>query len=159
MKVLAIDPGYERLGVAVIEKTSSKETLLFSDCIQTPAKDEHSKRLSSIGEQISAIIKKFSPEALSIETLFFKNNAKTAMKVAEARGVIIYEAKRAGLEIAEFSPLQIKIAVTGYGKSEKNQVVFMVKKLIEIKTVPKYDDEYDAIAAGLTFFATRRATK
>jgi crossover junction endodeoxyribonuclease RuvC len=159
MKILAIDPGYERLGLAVIEKKDGKEELLFSDCFKTSAKEEHSKRLLLIGQKIAEIIETYSPKALSIETLFFKTNAKTAMKVSEARGVIIYEAKKAGLDIVEFSPLQIKTAVTGYGKSDKSQVTFMVKRLIKIETEPKYDDEYDAIAVGLTYFATRRITK
>ena len=153
MKVIAIDPGYERMGVAVIEKISGKETLVFSECFKTSAKIPHPERLKLIGQEIETIIKKYKPEAMAIETLFFKNNQKTAMSVSEARGVMLYVASVAGLKVVEFSPMAIKIAVTGYGNSEKDQVMFMVKKLIKINTEIKYDDEYDAIAVGLTYFA------
>jgi crossover junction endodeoxyribonuclease RuvC len=154
MKIISIDPGYERVGVAIIEKTGSKEELIFSDCIQTSAKIEHSKRLLAVGQEVASLIEKYQPSVLATESLFFKNNQKTAMKVSEARGVVIYEAQKAGLKIFEYTPLQIKIATTGYGKSEKNQVMEMVKRLIKINKTIKYDDEYDAIAVGLTFFAT-----
>jgi len=155
MKVIAIDPGYERMGVAVIEKTDGKEVLLFSECFKTSPKIPHEERLKLIGKEIESLIKKYKPEAMAIETLFFKNNQKTAMHVSEARGVMLYVASTAGLHVAEFSPIAIKMAVTGYGASEKGQVTFMVKKLIKIDRDIKYDDEYDAIAAGLTYFATQ----
>jgi crossover junction endodeoxyribonuclease RuvC len=156
MKVIAIDPGYERMGVAVIEKTSGKEVLVFSECFKTSAKIPHEERLKLIGQEIEMLIKKYKPEAMAIETLFFANNQKTAMHVSEARGVMLYVASVADLSVKEFSPMAIKIAVTGYGSSEKEQVTEMVKKLIKIKTNIKYDDEYDAIAAGLTYFASMR---
>jgi crossover junction endodeoxyribonuclease RuvC len=159
MRIIAIDPGYERLGIAIVEKTTGKEILLFSDCLKTDPKIPHEERLKIIGEGISALIKKYKPDAMTIETLFFKTNAKTAMKVSEARGVMLYEAAKNNLKLVEFSPLQIKVAVTGYGKSDKNQVTEMVKRLIEIKRPIKYDDEYDAIAVGLTFFASYRASR
>ncbi|MBA4320433.1 MAG: crossover junction endodeoxyribonuclease RuvC [Flavobacterium sp.] len=154
MKVIAIDPGYERVGVAIIEKMKGKETLVYSECFKTSPKIPHEERLKLIGEEIEKLIKKYKPEALAIETLFFKNNQKTAMHVSEARGVMLYVASASGLSVKEFSPMAIKVAVTGYGGSEKDQVIFMVKKLIEINTKVKYDDEYDAIAVGLTYFAT-----
>jgi len=156
MKIIAIDPGYERLGIAIIEKQNGKEILLYSECFKTSSKIKHEERLRLIGEEIEKIIKKYQPEALAIETLFFKTNAKTAMKVSESRGVIMYEAAKNGLKVTEFTPLQIKVAVTGYGKSEKEQVTSMVQKLIKIPKILKYDDEYDAIAVGLTFFACHR---
>jgi crossover junction endodeoxyribonuclease RuvC len=155
MKVIAIDPGYERMGVAIIEKTKGKENLLYSECFKTSSKIPHEERLKLIGQEIEIIIKKYKPDAMAIETLFFKNNQKTAMHVSEARGVMLYVASASGLSVKEFSPMAIKIAVTGYGNSEKKQVVFMVKKLIQVETIIKYDDEYDAIAVGLTYFATR----
>ncbi len=157
MKVIAIDPGYERMGVAIIEKIKGKEELLFSECFKTSAKIPHEERLKFIGQEIEMLIKKHKPEAMAIETLFFKNNQKTAMHVSEARGVMLYVASAHGLKVVEFSPMAIKIAVTGYGSSEKNQVTFMVKKLIKICKTIKYDDEYDAIAVGLTFFATQKS--
>jgi crossover junction endodeoxyribonuclease RuvC len=156
MKIIAIDPGYERMGIAVLEKIAGKEILVFSDCVKTDSKAPHEERLKIIGENINAIIKKYKPAALAIETLFFKNNAKTAMKVSEARGVMLYEAANNKLKVLEFTPLQIKVAVTGYGKSEKEQVTAMVKRLIKIHEPIKYDDEYDAIAVGLTYFACHR---
>lgn len=156
MKIIAIDPGYERMGVAILEKTAGKEVLLFSECFKTLATESAEERLRLIGAEISSLIKKHQPETLAIETLFFKANAKTAMKVSEARGVMLYEAAKNKLTVAEFTPLQIKVAVTGYGKSEKAQVTAMVKKLIKIDRPIKYDDEYDAIAVGLTFFASYR---
>jgi len=156
MKILAIDPGYERMGVAILEKTTSKEILLFSECFKTLATKSAEERLRLIGAEISTLIKKYKPEAMAIETLFFKTNAKTAMKVSEARGVMLYEAAKNSLKVAEFTPLQIKVAVTGYGKSDKNQVTMMVQKLIKITTPIKYDDEYDAIAVGLTYFACNK---
>ncbi len=156
MKVIAIDPGYERMGVAIIEKTSREEVLLFSECFKTSAKIPHAERLKLIGEEIEKLIKKYKPEAMAIETLFFKNNQKTGMLVAEARGVMLYVASKLGLRVVEFSPMAIKIAVTGYGSSDKEQVTYMVEKLIKIKSKIKYDDEYDAIAVGLTYFASEK---
>jgi crossover junction endodeoxyribonuclease RuvC len=158
MKIIAIDPGYERLGVAILEKVSgNKETLLFSECFKTLTKEKHEKRLALIGEEISKLIKKHKPEALAIETLFFETNAKTAMRVSEARGVVLYEAAKNGLMVKEFTPLEIKVAVTGYGKSDKSQVISMVNRLIKIDKEIKHDDEYDAVAIGLTFFATTKS--
>lgn len=156
MRVLAIDPGYERLGVAIIDKQKSgekKPTLVFSTCIQTSAKDLHSKRLGDIHVQIEALIKEYSPATLGIETLFFSKNVKTAIKVAESRGIILALAHLYNLEIVELSPQAIKIAVTGHGASDKKSVIKMVPLLIEIKNRIKFDDEYDAIATGLCTLA------
>jgi len=154
MRVLAVDPGYEKMGVAILEKKQGeRETLIFSECFKTSAKLPHSKRLELIGQEIALVIKNFKPEALAIEKLFFTTNQKTAFQVAEARGVIIYEATAAGLGVVEFTPLQAKVAVTGYGRSTKDQIKFMVEKLIAVNKKIKEDDEYDAIALGLTYFA------
>jgi len=154
MRIISIDPGYERMGVAVIDKVQGgKETLIFSECFQTSTKISHDERLKLIGEEVEKVIKEFNPTALAIENLFFKTNAKTAMHVAEARGVMLYEAAKSGLEVREFTPMEIKVAVTGYGKSEKTQVTEMVKRLIKIDKKIKYDDEFDAIAVGLTYYA------
>ncbi len=161
MRILGIDPGFERLGIAILEKTKSdkKERVLFSECFKTSAKLEFSERLRLIGEEVRKIIKEYKPEILSIETLFLTTNHKTVMHVAEARGVVIYEASRAGLKIFEASPPQIKIATTGSGRADKMQVMKMVKILVDInnfKTCPpgrESDDELDAIAVALTAFA------
>ncbi len=157
MNIIAIDPGYERLGIAVIEKNPrTKEILLYSDCFKTDPKLPHCERLNLIGTEISRVISEFKPGALSLEDLFFTNNAKTAITVAEARGVILYEAAKNGLKVFEYGPGQIKVAVTGYGKSDKDAVIAMVNRLIQIDKKIKHDDEYDAIAVGLTCFATER---
>lgn len=157
MRILSIDPGYERLGVAVIDKEKGqKETLIFSDCIKTEAKDLFEDRLTTLGLQIESLIEQYKPEALSIENLFISNNQKTAMRVAEVRGVLIYICRKNKLLIKEFTPLQIKLAVTGDGKSSKDQVIKMVKLLVKNVKAKALDDEYDAIAVGLAYFAYSR---
>lgn len=158
MKVLSIDPGYERLGIAVLEKKpgDQKELLLHSECFKTSSKLSHPERLSLIFKKIEEIINEFSPEALSVETLFFNSNQKTAMNVSEARGVVVGLCASKDIKVFEFSPLQIKAAVTGHGRSDKNSMIKMIPLIIKIEKEIKHDDEYDAIAAGLTFFATSR---
>lgn len=158
MRILGIDPGFERLGIAVVEKTTGdkRERVLFSECFKTSAKLEFGARLQLLGEEVREVIKKFKPEILSIETLFLTTNHKTVMRVAEARGVVLYEASRAGLKIFEASPPQIKIATTGYGKSDKSQIIKMVKMLVDIDDSKKSDDELDAIAIAITALAHHR---
>jgi crossover junction endodeoxyribonuclease RuvC len=155
MKILGIDPGFERLGVAILEKNpgDKNEQVIYSQCFKTSAKLEFADRLKLIGEEVNTVIKKYKPEMLAIETLFLTTNQKTVMHVAEARGVVIYEAIKAGLKIFEASPPQIKIATTGYGKADKEQVMRMVKMLVKIDNTKKSDDELDAIAIALTGFA------
>lgn len=154
MKLLAIDPGVERVGIAVLEKdTSGKEILLYSDCFKTSAKLPHPQRLALIGSELKKIITTYNPTALAIEKLFFETNVKTAMIVAEARGVMLYEAASIGMDIYEYTPLEIKVAVTGYGKSDKHAVMSMVPRLISLPEQKRLDDELDAIAIGLTCFA------
>ncbi len=157
MRIISIDPGYERLGIAVLEKMAkNKEILLFSECFKTSAKLPHHERLALIGNRIKEVIKKWKPVALATEKLFFSGNQKTAMLVAEARGVILYTGSSLGLEVFEYTPNEVKIAITGYGRSEKQQMMTMVSKLIEIHKIIKSDDEFDAIAIGLTHFAIHR---
>ena len=154
-RILGIDPGFERLGVAVLEKSKNEnqEKILFSECFKTSSKLDFSERLVLIGEKVNKIIKKYNPEILSIETLFLTTNQKTVMHVAEARGVVLYEARRAGLEIFEASPPQIKVAITGSGRADKTQINKMVKILVDVDVDKKSDDELDAIAIALTAFA------
>lgn len=158
MRILGIDPGFERLGIAVLEKTpeDKKERVVFSECFKTSAKLDFSERLFLIGSEVEKIIKKYKPDALSIETLFLTTNQKTVMHVAEARGVVIYECAKAGLKIFEASPPQIKIATTGYGRADKKQVTKMVKILVKMDNSKESDDELDAIAIALTAFACLR---
>lgn len=149
MLVLAIDPGFDRCGLAVIKK-GANETLLFSTCITTKVGDDYSKRLFTVGQEIEKQIKKWEPDLVALEKLFFATNQKTAIKVSEVRGMLIYLATKHGIELVEYTPPQIKQTVTGSGNANKKQVTEMVKRLIKLETVPKYDDEFDAIAIGLT---------
>src|SRR3989344_5497489 len=162
MLILGIDPGFERLGIAILEKdkTEKKERVIFSECFKTSAKLDFSERLRLIGEEVRKITKKYKPEVLAIETLFLNTNQKTVMRVAEVRGVVIYESIKAGMKILEVSPPQIKMAITGYGRADKKQIQRMVYMLVNIdksKTPPRTgqasDDELDAIAIALTGFA------
>jgi crossover junction endodeoxyribonuclease RuvC len=156
MIILGIDPGYGRLGVAVIEKRSREELLLYSDCITTPKELDQNGRLALIGNSILEVIKIYNPDCVAIEKTFFGKNKKTAIAVSEARGIILYEASLRKIPIHEYAPAEIKIAITGYGASTKTQVAQMVKKLIEIGKEIALDDEYDAIAVALTHSATVR---
>ena len=153
-RVLAIDPGFDRAGVAILKN----DQVLFSDCIVTNRKKSHESRLFEIGNAVREIIDVWKPEDLVLETLFFNQNVSTAIKVAEARGIILYESQKAELEVFEYSPQAIKIAVTGYGKANKKQVEDMVKKLVVLPSQKRVrlDDELDAIALGITHLATKR---
>ena len=179
MRIIAIDPGYERLGIAVLTRQDfapqnlsgqgkaievpsaqgsggPREKLLFSECFKTKAALPFVERLLLVGCEVARVIEEFRPEALAIENLFIDNNQKTAMRVAEVRGAILYQARLSGLSIAEYTPLQIKMATTGYGKATKDQVMSMVKKFVLGAGSIKQDDEMDAIAIGLTYFAYYR---
>ena len=157
MRIISIDPGYERLGIAVIEKTSGqKEDLLFSTFFTTSKQLKHEERLLLLGNEVEKIIKNYNPSFLSIEDLFLANNHKTAMFVSEAKGVILFIASKHNLSVSHFSPPQIKLAVCGDGRADKKAVIKMIPLLIKITKPIIYDDEYDAIAVGLTFFAHHR---
>jgi len=157
MKILAIDPGFERVGIAVLEKTSTpKHILVYSSCFKTSSKIPFHERITLIGNELEKIIKKYKPQALAIEKLYFTTNQKTVMGVAEARGVMIYSGSKKGLSVFEYTPPQIKIAVTGYGKASKTMVMSMVPKLIDIKDNINSDDELDAIAIGITCLACEK---
>ena len=154
MRILGIDPGYERLGIAVLEKNKpGKEVVLYSECFKTSPTLPFHERLVLVGKKIQEIIETYKPEVLSIETLFLNTNQKTAMNVAEARGVVVYESSKAQLKIFEATPLQIKIATTGYGRADKKDVMKMVRLLVKVENSKTSDDELDAIAIALTGFA------
>lgn len=153
MRVLAIDPGFDRLGVAVIERELGKENLLHSACLTSVRGTPLPERLVDLGTGLTGIIKKYEPTNLAIETLFFNKNVKTAIDVAQARGMVLYLARSAGCLIHEYSPQQVKVAVTGYGASDKTAVFSMVKRLIAGVPEKAHDDEYDAIAVGITCLA------
>ncbi|MFA7286010.1 MAG: crossover junction endodeoxyribonuclease RuvC [Candidatus Paceibacterota bacterium] len=151
MIILGIDPGYERIGIAILEKNKGeKERLIFSECFKTSKDINFEHRLVLIGEKIETVIKEYKPEVMAIETLFLNTNQKTVMHVSEARGVIIYEGVKNRLDLFEATPPQIKIATTGYGRADKKDVLKMVRLLIKIDENKKSDDELDAIAIALT---------
>jgi len=153
MKVLAIDPGYDRLGVAVLTNDGGTDVLVFSTCVTTSKNTDFADRLVHIGTALTELMETHRPDCVALEELFFSKNVKTGIAVAEARGVILFLARQAGYPIYEFSPSTIKLATTGYGSSDKTAVIAMVKRLVG--NVPKtaLDDEYDAIAVGVTCLA------
>jgi crossover junction endodeoxyribonuclease RuvC len=157
MRVLGLDPGYDRLGVSVIEREAGNETLLFSTCVTTSRSDDMHTRLHAIGAACDKYIATYNPDIVALETLFFNKNQKTAIGVAEVRGIILYLAMIHGSRVMEFGPQEIKIAVTGYGKSDKSAVIMMVKRLLRGVPEKALDDEYDAIAVGITALAHTRS--
>ena len=156
MKVLAIDPGYGRCGVAVVEKNLHGETLLYSDCIETAAADEFSARLLKIITECTRLIAEHKPDAIAIEKLYFTSNQKTAMRVAEVRGALIEMAAERGIPLFEYGPGQVKSATTGSGRADKRQMAHMLHALVNIEKKIRHDDEYAAIAIGVTHLAIVR---
>ena len=153
-RIIGIDPGYDRMGIAVIEKVSGKkDAVIYSDCLQTSAKEDIYQRFLKIGIKVGEVIEKFEPDALSIENLFIANNKKTAMRVSEVRGIIIYEAVKRAAPVHEYTPMEIKLSVTGDGSSDKVRIIKMVSLLVELPSKKRVDDEYDAIAVALTHSA------
>jgi len=158
MIILGIDPGYDRLGLAIIEKPSrGKETVLYSGCLQTSSKDSIYDRFKEIGLEICRILDKYKPDAVSIETLFITKNQKTAMRVSEVRGIVIYESVKRNIPVFEYSPMQVKMAVTGDGTSDKARMIKMLALLVTLPKRKAQDDEYDAIGVALTHAANSRA--
>lgn len=156
MKILGIDPGYARVGWAVLRVESSKLKVESYGCIETSKNSDSQDRLVDVYKQVCSLIKKYKPDALAIEELFFVNNAKTAFEVGEARGVIILAGAIQKIPVFSYTPLQVKIAVTGYGNADKGQVGRMIKAILKLKEMPKLDDTVDAIAVALTHTFTRR---
>lgn len=149
MIILGIDPGYAIVGVGIIEHTGNKFRPIAYDAITTHAKTATSLRLKTIYDDINYCIERFKPDAIAIEELFFNNNAKTAIAVAQARGVLVVSAANKGIPIYEYTPLQIKQSVAGYGRADKQQVQHMVKTLLNLNVVPKPDDAADALAVAI----------
>lgn len=160
MRILAFDPGYERLGVAVLEKHppagGSREVLLHSDCIHTKASLPFHERLAELGKATEALIEEWQPQAVALEEVYFEKNAKTAMQVAEVRGMLTYIAASRGLKLYQYTPMEVKVAVTGHGHSDKKAIALMVPKLVSISREKRLDDELDAIAVGITCLASVR---
>jgi crossover junction endodeoxyribonuclease RuvC len=157
MKVLALDPGYGRCGIAVCERLPNGQVVLLqSDCITTNPKDPFEVRLHSVVSVFREWIQTHQPDVCAFERLFFTKNQKTAMRVAEARGAFILTAEEAGIPIHEYGPGEIKVAVTGDGRASKKQICTMVHLLVKPSKKITHDDEYDAIAVALTACASIR---
>ena len=150
MKILGIDPGTGIVGFGVIETDGRKHTMVDAGVVRTPAHQALELRLQTIFESINEIIADTKPAIVSVEKLFFAKNVTTAMSVSHARGVIMLAAVQASVPIVEYTPLQIKQALTGYGRAEKAQIQEMVRIMLGLKDTPKPDDCADALAAALT---------
>lgn len=150
MRILGLDPGIGRTGWGIIEIESAKLQVKNYGCIETSQKLTTEKRLKELYEQIVSILKTEKPDAFAIEELFFNTNTSTAMIVGQARGVALLAAAQEGTQITVYTPLQVKIAVTGYGRADKKQVGQMVKTLLRLDAIPKPDDTTDALAIALT---------
>ena len=157
MIILGIDPGYAIVGYGVIEHRSNHFKVLDFGAVTTPAGMPFPERLAHIFNGINGIIKTFSPDAMAIEKLFFNTNTTTAIDVAQARGTIILAASLNGLEIAEYTPLQVKQSVVGYGRAEKKQVQEMTRLLLNLSEVPKPDDTADALAMAICHAHSERS--
>jgi len=153
MIILGIDPGIARTGYGVIQ-TSQKKSLDLQHqahgCITTDPSSEKGARLVSLEKQLSGVLKKYQPDAMAVETLFFFKNLKTVMPVSEARGVILLTGAKKKIPLYEFSPLQVKMTITGYGRAEKKQMQRMVQELLGLQEIPKPDDAADGLALAVT---------
>lgn len=150
MKILGIDPGTAIVGFSIIELENSSLKLLDYGCIYTDKNLPMEERLVIIFNELEKIINKYSPDHMAIEELFYFKNNKTVISVGEARGVILLAGKKNNLSIYEYTPLQVKIGITGYGKADKKQIQLMVKTILKLKEIPKPDDAADAIAIAIT---------
>ncbi|MFH1326049.1 MAG: crossover junction endodeoxyribonuclease RuvC [Candidatus Falkowbacteria bacterium] len=147
--ILGIDPGIATTGFGIIEVDNQQLKLIKYGCILTKVSLPHGQRLKQIHQELTALIKKYKPQAVAVEKLFFCNNAKTALVVGEARGVVMLIICQYNLPVYEYTPLQVKQAVSAYGKADKKQVQQMVKLLLNMKEIPKPDDAADALAVAI----------
>lgn len=149
MTVLGIDPGYATVGFGIITGNRVRHQVVQYGAIRTEAGEPLPQRLKQIYDDATLLITQFSPDVMAIEQLFFNTNTTTALSVAEARGVLLLAAESCGLPIFEYTPLQVKQAVTGYGRAEKQQVMELVRRLLHMQTIPRPDDAADALAVAL----------
>lgn len=149
MRILGIDPGFAITGYSIIDYQENKFRLIDSGAVTTKAGTSFPLRLTKIYDDLSMIIDEYKPDAISVEELFFNNNAKTAINVAQARGVVLIVGCKKGVPTFEYTPLQIKQAVTGYGRADKLQVQRMVKTILNVESLPKLDDTTDSMAAAI----------
>ena len=149
MRILGIDPGFATIGFGLVEADRGQVHMETYGAITTPAGLPLSRRLYQIGTDMEDLIGQLKPDVISIEELFFNTNITTGIAVAHGRGVILYAAEKCGIPLYEYTPSQVKLAVTGYGKAEKHQVMDMTKRLLKLKAVPRPDDAADALALAL----------
>ena len=149
MRILGIDPGYATIGFGLIEADRGKFHMLTYGAITTPAGLPLSRRLYQIGTDMEDLIGQLKPDVIAVEELFFNTNITTGIAVAHGRGVILFAAEKCGIPLYEYTPSQVKLAVTGYGKAEKHQMMDMTKRLLKLKSVPRPDDAADALALAI----------
>lgn len=149
MRILGIDPGYATIGFGMVESSGAQVRMVTYGAITTPAGLPLSRRLYQIGSDMEELIGKLRPDVISIEELFFNTNITTGIAVAHGRGVILYAAEKCGIPLHEYTPGQVKLAVTGYGKAEKRQVMDMTRRLLKLRAVPRPDDAADALALAI----------
>jgi crossover junction endodeoxyribonuclease RuvC len=149
LRILGIDPGIAIVGFGFVDKQGSKVTPVQYGCIQTEAHTPEEERLLQVYEGMKQLIDKYKPDAVALEKLFFNRNVTNAMSVSQARGVLVLAAVQSGLPVAEYTPMQVKQAIVGYGKAEKQQVQEMVRMFLKLQAVPKPDDVADALAVAI----------
>lgn len=149
LRILGIDPGIAIVGFGFVDKQGSKVIPVQYGCIQTEAHTPEEERLLHVYEGMKQLIEKYKPDAVALEKLFFNRNVTTAMTVSQARGVLVLAAVQSGLPVAEYTPMQVKQAIVGYGKAEKQQVQEMVRMFLKLQAVPKPDDVADALAVAI----------
>lgn len=149
MRILGIDPGYAILGYGIVDKTGNRFKVIDYGSVTTDAGERMPERLKHLYYSLMEIIDEYRPDEAAVEELFFNTNTKTAIKVGQARGVAILACANSGINIEEYTPLQIKQALTGYGRADKKQVQLMVKTILNLREVPKPDDTADALAAAI----------
>ncbi|MDI6783100.1 MAG: crossover junction endodeoxyribonuclease RuvC [bacterium] len=156
MRILGIDPGFARLGFGVIEQQNNQIRMVDFGCIQTTAQRSFPQRLYQIHQELTDILVKYSPDVVVVEELFFSKNVKTAIQVGQVRGVVILTAVQNGIEVKEYTPLQVKLSVVGYGRATKDQIQKMVKGLLRLPQIPKPDDAADALAVAICYAHSRK---
>lgn len=149
MYILGIDPGFGRVGYGIIEYRNNKYRTVEYGCITTPPKERLPLRLKKIQDDLEEIISRYNLDEAAVEDLFFNTNIRTGIQVAEARGVILYTLEKHGLNISEYTPLQVKQALVGYGMAKKDQVKYMVQETLKLEKMPKLDDTTDALAIAI----------
>lgn len=156
LRILGIDPGTATTGWAIVEEIKKNPRLVACGCVNTSKFNSDAERLVEIGKDIALLIKKYKPDESAIEDLFFFKNLKTAITVAQARGVILYEIKKNHIPLYSYTPLQVKQALTGYGRADKKQIQLMVKNILKLKSIPKPDDAADAVAIAICHLNSRK---